>query len=113
MVNARLGGVVYSATQAALDLYGVSDATAVARDNGGVLINGNANFTVRMAQCCSPVPGDEIVGYISRGRGVSVHRKDCPNVKGMEDERLSRTTSHTTSRYIPQTVFRYSENAGR
>ena len=41
MVNARLGGVVYSATQAALDLYGVSDATAVARDNGGVLINGN------------------------------------------------------------------------
>lgn len=54
----------------------------------GVLINGNANFTVRMAQCCSPVPGDEIVGYISRGRGVSVHRKDCPNVKGMEDERL-------------------------
>lgn len=54
----------------------------------GVLINGNANFTVRMAQCCSPIPGDDIVGYISRGRGVSVHRRDCPNVKGMEDERL-------------------------
>jgi GTP pyrophosphokinase len=54
----------------------------------GILINGNANFTVHMARCCSPVPGDEIIGYISRGRGVSVHRKDCPNVKGMEDERL-------------------------
>lgn len=54
----------------------------------GVLINGNANFTVRMAQCCSPVPGDDIIGYISRGRGVSIHRRDCPNVKGMEDERL-------------------------
>ncbi len=54
----------------------------------GVLINGNANFTVRMAQCCSPVPGDAIIGYISRGRGVSVHRADCPNIKGMEDERL-------------------------
>lgn len=54
----------------------------------GVLINGNANFTVRMAQCCSPVPGDEIIGYISRGRGVSIHRRDCPNVKGMEEERL-------------------------
>ncbi|MDE6060564.1 MAG: bifunctional (p)ppGpp synthetase/guanosine-3',5'-bis(diphosphate) 3'-pyrophosphohydrolase, partial [Clostridia bacterium] len=53
----------------------------------GVLVNGNANFTVRMAQCCSPIPGDQIVGYISRGRGVSVHRCDCPNVKGMEDER--------------------------
>lgn len=54
----------------------------------GVLVNGNANFTVRMAQCCSPIPGDPIVGYISRGRGVSVHRADCPNIKGMEDERL-------------------------
>ncbi|MEG2540576.1 MAG: bifunctional (p)ppGpp synthetase/guanosine-3',5'-bis(diphosphate) 3'-pyrophosphohydrolase [Clostridia bacterium] len=54
----------------------------------GVLINGNANFTVHMAHCCAPVPGDEIIGYISRGRGVSVHRRDCPNVKGMEDERL-------------------------
>ena len=54
----------------------------------GVLINGNANFTVRMAHCCTPVPGDEIIGYISRGRGVSVHRRDCPNVKSMEPERL-------------------------
>jgi len=54
----------------------------------GVLINGNANFTVHMSRCCCPVPGDEIVGYISRGRGVSIHRKDCVNVLGFEDERL-------------------------
>ncbi len=65
-----------------------SDKPKQAHSKSGILINGNANFTVRMAQCCMPVPGDEIVGYISRGRGVSVHRKDCPNVKGMEDERL-------------------------
>ncbi|MBQ9276097.1 MAG: bifunctional (p)ppGpp synthetase/guanosine-3',5'-bis(diphosphate) 3'-pyrophosphohydrolase [Clostridia bacterium] len=58
------------------------------RSKSGVLINGNANFTVHFSQCCSPVPGDSIIGYISRGRGVSVHRADCPNVKGMEDERL-------------------------
>ncbi len=58
------------------------------RSKSGVLVNGNANFTVHMAQCCSPIPGDQIIGYISRGRGVSVHRKDCPNVKGMEEERL-------------------------
>lgn len=62
--------------------------TRAEHSKSGVLINGNANFTVRMAHCCSPVPGDEIIGYISRGRGVSVHRRDCPNVKGMEDERL-------------------------
>ncbi len=55
---------------------------------GGVLIRGFSDFSVRLSHCCSPVPGDEIVGYVSRGRGVSVHRADCPNVKGMEPERL-------------------------
>ena len=65
-----------------------SGATERKRSKSGVLINGNANFTVRMAHCCTPVPGDDIVGYISRGRGVSVHRKDCPNIKSMEPERL-------------------------
>ncbi|MDD4839145.1 MAG: bifunctional (p)ppGpp synthetase/guanosine-3',5'-bis(diphosphate) 3'-pyrophosphohydrolase [Clostridia bacterium] len=55
---------------------------------GGILIRGFSDFSVRLSHCCSPVPGDEIVGYVSRGRGVSVHRADCPNVKGMEPERL-------------------------
>ena len=54
----------------------------------GILIGGDSTFTVRMAHCCSPVPGDEIVGYISRGRGVAIHRKDCPNVAGLGKERL-------------------------
>lgn len=61
----------------------------------GVLVGGNANFTVRMAHCCSPVPGDAIVGYVSRGRGVSIHRKDCPNVGNMEPERLIEATWDT------------------
>ena len=65
-----------------------STTTPRKRSKSGVLINGNANFTVHFSQCCSPVPGDSIIGYISRGRGVSVHRVDCPNVKGMEEERL-------------------------
>ena len=55
---------------------------------GGVLVNGQAGLLVRFAGCCSPVPGDEIVGFTSRGRGVVIHRCDCPNVKGVEAGRL-------------------------
>jgi GTP pyrophosphokinase len=55
---------------------------------GGVLVNGQAGLLVRFAGCCSPVPGDEIVGFTSRGRGVVIHRCDCSNVKGVEEGRL-------------------------
>lgn len=55
---------------------------------GGIKIKGMEGFLVRYAGCCSPVPGDEIVGYVSRGRGVTVHRKDCPNMKNEDPARL-------------------------
>ncbi|MBR2374758.1 MAG: bifunctional (p)ppGpp synthetase/guanosine-3',5'-bis(diphosphate) 3'-pyrophosphohydrolase [Clostridia bacterium] len=58
------------------------------RTPGGVLVNGQAGMLVRFAGCCSPVPGDEIVGYTSRGRGVVIHRADCPNIGGVDKERL-------------------------
>ena len=48
--------------------------------NQGVRVKGIDNIMVRFARCCNPVPGDEIVGYITRGRGVSIHRSDCPNM---------------------------------
>ncbi len=57
-------------------------------NTGGVLINGQSGMLVRFAGCCSPVPGDDITGYTSRGRGVVVHRSDCPNLKGVERLRL-------------------------
>ena len=49
--------------------------------SNGIVVKGIDNCLVRLSRCCSPVPGDEIVGYVTRGRGVSVHRKDCINVR--------------------------------
>ena len=59
------------------------------RSNNGIIMEGNAgmDIPVRFAKCCSPVPGDDIVGFITRGRGVTIHKAECPNVQGSEAER--------------------------
>ena len=51
----------------------------------GITVKGESNLMVRFAKCCSPVPGDDILGYITKGRGVSVHRKDCTNLQNLID----------------------------
>jgi guanosine-3',5'-bis(diphosphate) 3'-pyrophosphohydrolase len=56
---------------------------AVGSENYGINVHGVDDVLVRLARCCTPVPGDEIVGYISLGKGITIHRGDCPNVKAL------------------------------
>ena len=65
--------------------------TSTRKQNGGVVIKGEHGLKYRFSQCCSPLPGDEILGYISRNGGVVIHRKDCPNCKSFEPERIIET----------------------
>ena len=71
------------------------------RHEGGIVIQGVDNLLIRLSRCCNPVPGDEIVGYITKGRGVSIHRADCPNVQHQEElaQRLVKLSGK-----IPSTV---------
>jgi GTP pyrophosphokinase len=54
----------------------------------GVVVDGAPGVLVSMANCCKPVPGDEITGFVTKSRGITVHRKDCPNVTGVPEDRL-------------------------
>jgi len=55
------------------------------RNDTGIVVKGIEDILVRFAKCCNPVPGDEIIGYITRGRGVTIHRADCPNFEKTEE----------------------------
>ena len=59
-------------------------------DTPGIIVKGADNLMIRVARCCNPVPGDEIVGFITKGRGISVHRKDCSNVVSLPPEEKQR-----------------------
>ena len=70
------------------------------RTNQGVLVKGSEDVMTKMARCCTPVPGDEIVGFITRGDGVSVHRQDCTNVASLNPERVVEVTWSSDSRGV-------------
>jgi GTP pyrophosphokinase len=60
------------------------------RSKSGIVVHGIGDVAVRFSKCCRPLPGDEIIGYITRGRGVSIHRTDCMNILSMPEEEKER-----------------------
>lgn len=80
---------------------------------GGVIVKGMENILVRFAGCCNPVPGDDIVGFVSRGRGVAVHRADCPNMKNVDgDRRIEVRWAGTTSAAFNASIKVIAEDQG-
>ncbi|MXW18858.1 MAG: bifunctional (p)ppGpp synthetase/guanosine-3',5'-bis(diphosphate) 3'-pyrophosphohydrolase [Gemmatimonadetes bacterium] len=61
-------------------------AEKIRKSNRGVTIQGMDNLMIRYSQCCEPVPGDKVIGYITRGRGISIHRTDCTNVLSLKKD---------------------------
>ncbi|MFC0678037.1 RelA/SpoT family protein [Lysobacter korlensis] len=70
--------------------------------DSGVLVRGAPDILVKLAKCCTPVPGDEIIGFVTRGAGVSVHRSDCHNIKSLlaEPERMIEVEWAPTSKSL-------------
>ena len=71
------------AEEEAVPLKAPKERRAVSSDNVGINVRGVSDVLVRLAKCCTPVPGDKIVGYVSLGKGITIHRQDCSNVKSL------------------------------
>ncbi len=82
----------------------------------GVIVKGIDNCLVKFSKCCNPIPGDEIIGYITRGRGVSIHRKDCINIKDLfqEEERIIDVewSGEEKTRYKADIELRSNDRSG-
>ena len=75
-----------TAQKTAKDLENLKMRSVKTRSNSGILVKGEEGLVVHLAKCCNPVPGDNIVGFVTRGRGVSVHCVDCPNAVNFPDK---------------------------
>ena len=62
----------------------------ITRSKSGIVVKGNRRYGSALFRCCNPVPGDEIVGFITRGRGMSIHRTDCVNIIHLSETERAR-----------------------
>jgi GTP pyrophosphokinase len=78
------------------------DATSLIGTTAGITVLGVGDLLTRMGECCHPLPGDDIIGYVTRTRGITVHRDDCPNLKSIQDqERLVSVSWGQTRNVYP------------
>lgn len=79
-----------------------------AKSDNGIVVKGLSGVAIRFMRCCNPLPGDEIVGFVTRGRGVSIHRTDCVNVVTMPEIERARLVEAEWDIETPRTSERYS-----
>ena len=89
---------------------GISRPLRETKPTSGVIVEGIDNCLVKFARCCTPIPGDDIIGFITKGYGVSIHRRDCPNIVGMlsdptSQERMIRVTWASAPTELYQTAL--------
>lgn len=87
------------------------------KSKSGIVVKGIADLSVRFSKCCSPVPGDEIVGFVTRGRGISIHRTDCINMMNLPEIERARlidaewqVPEHTASEKYTTEIIIYANN---
>ncbi len=73
-----------------------------------ILVEGNGDIMVNIAKCCLPVKGDEIIGYITKASGISIHKKDCPNVLNKQDRLIKASWNEESNNYYFTNIYVYS-----
>lgn len=74
-----------------------------------IIVEGIDKIKVNLANCCNPLPGDEIIGYITKGNGITIHRKNCPNLESMEERMINVSWNDTINNKYLSTIMVYSK----